>query len=238
MIVRDPEKGWSICVFHPEFKCWKILKLFASDHTIAKRLVALLSDKCMTIQDIARALGMPVQAIKGSIYYYYYSGLLYKEGPLFCLDESHPQVQLIKKLLTNTQLFIGQEWSRVVKSGLERTDSRYSEQSNEITLEKVLERAREVFNDLSPCEEAVIIALFYWWKKTGSPYDNTCDEVQLFEDLCSVYPELEKACRDSMEFARAVFGRLLRARVVYRWSRGSVCKVRLGKRVLPIGRGE
>lgn len=89
-IRRDPSLGYILCT---EDKCWKILKKLGGD---AARLAKVMYRyRCLTILDVARLLGVPRSSVYARLRYYLDAGLLYRDGPFFCLNMDHPQIPLL-----------------------------------------------------------------------------------------------------------------------------------------------
>jgi len=222
-------------------------RLFRKFETFALDLVRVLSDRCMTLSELARVLALDYRTVKDRVYYYHYSGLLRREGPFYCLNDDHPQIVFFLKLVTTRQFSDGENRRRLASVGEDLTGSilvserRKGEVATEaglgsvssVSLDSVLRRAKEIARGLSPCEEALVKALYLWWRERGRLYVDTCDEVKLLE-LLEGY--LGSGCRDSLELREAL-ARLIDLGIVYPWPSPRRClRIRLSRSILPVGK--
>jgi len=187
IIVRDPRRGYVICTWIAgETRCWKILRKF---DTRGLRILAVLRSDCASISDIARLAGLDYSTTKNYIYYYYYAGILSRDGPFFCVNYEHPQINYILKRIYTLLFSDGLLKLTLVDSSLKRTSSLVNKEINknqrdEDGLGEVLKRIEEyVGRELDENERRVIEALYYLKRRSGSWYVRQGDPYSIREAL-------------------------------------------------------
>ncbi len=189
LLLKNGDGVW-LCY---EKGCFKVFRKF---ETFAQVLVALLNDKCMTASEVAHHLVLPYKVAKDRLYYYYKAGLLTRRGPYYCLNDDHPQILFFYKMVNKCLFSEGENRLRFARIGEELTSSRVFEQhissnnkdnrnleSEELSIERVLAKARELAGNLSESEILIIVKLVEWRKSRGKWYVCAQDPHELSELL-------------------------------------------------------
>ncbi|RLE65546.1 MAG: hypothetical protein DRJ38_03610 [Thermoprotei archaeon] len=187
IIVRDPRRGYVICTWMAgEMKCWKILRKFSAR---GLQVLAVLQHGCATVSDVARLLGLDYYTTYRYISYYYYASLLTREGPYFCINYEHPQINYLLSRI-NTSLFfritIGNNWLQYVtmRTGSSVNKEVNKNQRGDHSFEEVLRRIEEYLGrSLDENERRVVEALYRLKERSGSWYVRQGDPYSIREAL-------------------------------------------------------
>ena len=187
IIVRDPRRGYVLCTWIAgEMKCWKILRKF---NTRGLQVVAVLARECATVSDVAKLLGLDYYTTYRYISYYYYAGILSRDGPFFCVNYEHPQINYILKRIYTLQFLSVTLSNSLLHSVTQRTGSLVNKEINknqrdEDELSEVLKRIEEyIGRELDENERRVIVALYNLKRRSGSWYVRQGDAYSIREAL-------------------------------------------------------
>jgi len=169
----QPNYGW---------ECFKLFrKIDVSDTTLL--MLHILNSKMCTASDLARLLGIPYVDAANLLQYYYKAGLVEREAHLYKMNLRHPQALLFLDRI-NKRLFYdvkdSKRYSKIVKDLTSSERSEPSSDPNRSTkgsggeeppsVERVLERARELAGGLGDAELLIIMRLAEWRRERGRWY--------------------------------------------------------------------
>jgi len=157
-IFRNYEGYW----YCYEAGCFKLIRK-TSD--IMLRIVKLLANNMMTISEISKHLGIPYNYVRNYIYYYYKAGLLQRVSQFYTVNDFHPQIQFIYKILLSVNSLnaeIRLDLLKFAEKEPVHKNMNENKRVETISIDDVLSKAERLASGLSERERLIIIKLVEW----------------------------------------------------------------------------